>query len=95
MTASPPTPGKTLAERVQYLFHVRLHPDGRKYTVNEVVAASRGMAAKSNIHDIRNGDNDNPRRETLMCLAVFFKVPITYFYPELDNQEIEPLPGWE
>lgn len=95
MTASSQRPGRTLSERVNYLFLVRLHPDeARPYTVNEVVAASRGLTAKSNIYKLRDGSNENPTRETLMCLATFFKVPITYFFPELDDQDIEPLSGW-
>lgn len=94
MTTSPSTPGRTLAERVQYLFEVRRRPDGTRYAINEVAAASRGMAAKSNLHNIRNGDNENPTRETLIALAVFFEVPIAYFFPELDNQTPTPLPGW-
>jgi transcriptional regulator with XRE-family HTH domain len=87
-------PGQTLADRVRYLFEIRRRPDGTRYSINEVVAASRGMAAKSNLHNIRNGDNENPTRETLTCLAIFFKVPIAYFFPELEQQEVEPLPGW-
>jgi transcriptional regulator with XRE-family HTH domain len=94
MTTSSSTPGRTLAERVQYLFEVRRRPDGTRYSINEVAAASRGMAAKSNLHNIRNGDNDNPTRETLIALALFFEVPITYFFPELDDQQTTPLPGW-
>lgn len=89
-----PTPGRTLAERVQYLFHVRRRPDGTPYSINDVVVASRGAAAKSNLHYIRSGQNSNPTADTLRCLAIFFKVPISYFFPDLEDELVQPLPDW-
>lgn len=84
----------TLTERVQYLFEVRRRPDGSCYSINDIVAASKGMAAKSNLHYIKNGDNTNPTYETLIALALFFKVPIGYFFPSLEHAEVESLPDW-
>lgn len=87
-------PGNTLTQRVQFLFETRRRPNGSMYSVYDVAAASRGTAAKSNLHNIRVGLNTNPTYETLLALARFFRVPISYFFPDLDNQEVQPLPGW-
>lgn len=88
--------GDTLAERLRYLFQVRLHPEEhREYRVDEVAATFRTPGARANIYQILSGKNTNPRRETLMSLAIFFRVPISHFYPELDNVPIDPLPDWE
>lgn len=90
--SSPPFPGRTLAERVQLLFRVRLHPEEqREYKVDEVAAALRTPGARSNIYKMLQGKNDNPTRETLMGLALFFRVPISYFFPELDDVPTDPL----
>ena len=93
MTASSIFPGRTLAERVRHLFEVRLHPEEhREYKVDEVAVALRAPGARSNIYNILNGRNDNPTRETLIGLALFFRVPIAYFFPELDDVPTDPLP---
>lgn len=87
-------PGTTLAERIRYLFEVRRHESGRRYSANEVVAVIRESAAKSTINKLRNDPNANPTRQTLIGLAIFFDVPIAYFFPELEGRTHKPLPGW-
>ena len=89
MTNSSPL-GGTLAQRLQYLFRTRLHPDEyREYTVDEVAATFRTPGARANIYNILSGKNDNPRRYTLIALAEFFRVPVGFFFPELDELSID------
>lgn len=78
---------KTVAELIDELFKTHRRPDGREYTYLEVAEALKGRIDPGNISRLRTGKNKDPRRETLLALCQFFKVPGSYFFPEL-----EPIP---
>lgn len=77
-----------IAELINELFRRHTKPNGREYSHLEVAAAS-GIDA-SYLSRLRNGKVPNPGRETLKNLSLFFKVPITYFFPELDELLADP-----
>ena len=78
---------KTVAELVDQLFHTHHKPDGREFTHKEVSLALGGAVEPSHLSKLRNGKIPNPGRETLLALCNFFKVPPSYFFPELDALE--------
>ena len=82
----------TVAELVNHLFEVCLHPDGRPYTLAEVGTTLRGTNGPSHLSQIRLGVIKNPTRETLLALCLFFKISPLYFFPELDGKEFRPVP---
>lgn len=82
----------TLADLLNHLFKLRRHPSGREYSLREVAAAARGQVGRETIHAIRNGTNKNPTRSTLLALCLFFEVPPSYFFPEVDETQFKPLP---
>lgn len=75
----------TLAELLNHLFEIRRHPSGRQYSIREVAAAARGVGRET-IHSLRTGGNQNPTRATVLALCLFFEVPASYFFPELDDK---------
>jgi transcriptional regulator with XRE-family HTH domain len=87
----------SLADLLKLLFvHIR-KPNGRTYTVMEVADAS-GIKYES-IRAIKLGRSLNPSLNTLLPLAKFFGVSLSYFEAEtkeaaLDiiNQEIKVIP---
>lgn len=83
----------TLADLLNRLFQLRRHPSGREYSLREVAAAARGEVGRETIHALRNGINKNPTRNTLLALCLFFEVPSSYFFPEIDETQLKPLPA--
>lgn len=81
---------KTLAELVDDLFRNYRKENGKEYTYVEIAEALGGTIDPSSISKLRTGRIKDPRRETLLALCQFFKVPPTYFFPEL-----EPIPEAE
>lgn len=76
---------KTLAELIDDLFRTHHRPDGREYTYKEVTVALGGVIEPSHLSKLRTGKITNPGRDTLLSLCRFFKIPPTYFFPELDS----------
>lgn len=74
-------------ELIDELFHLHLKGDGTEYT-NREVAKVLGCDA-SYIGKLRRGLITNPGRDTLLGLAKFFGVPITYFFPEMTEAPID------
>ena len=66
-----------LPEQLEILFEVRLHPDGRPYTLHEVSRAT-GISHGTVSH-MRTGRVDNPQFSTLRALCRFFDIPLRYF----------------
>ncbi len=66
-----------LTEQLDILFEVRLHPDGRPYTLHEVSQAT-GISHGTVSH-MRTGRVDNPQFSTLRALCRFFDIPLRYF----------------
>ncbi len=81
---------KTMADLLNDLFRTHRRQDGREYTASEVARAIteelHGELDPSYLTKMRNGQIENPTRNTLLLLCRFFKVPANYFFPELDLQ---------
>lgn len=81
---------KTVAELVEDLFQTHRKPNGKEYTYVEIAEALGGIIDPSHISKLRSGRIKNPSRETLLALCQFFKVPSSYFFPELNIVETPP-----
>jgi transcriptional regulator with XRE-family HTH domain len=81
-------PSKSIAQLVDDLFKKNLNSNGQEYSCQEVSKALGGELDPSYIAKVRRGVIKNPGREALRLLGSFFKVPGSYFYPEL--MEFEP-----
>lgn len=76
------------AELVDQLFKTHRHPEGREYTFQEVVAKLKTLGISidyTTLSKVRSGDIANPGRRVLLGLCQFFRVPASYFFPELDE----------
>lgn len=82
----------TIADLVNRLFGLRRHSSGREYSNSEVTLGMRGKHDRSYVRKVRTGEIPNPGYQALLELCIFFRVPITYFFPQLDAFEFEPLP---
>jgi transcriptional regulator with XRE-family HTH domain len=76
---------KTAAELVDTLFRTHLKADGREYSCQEVSKALDGKLDASYIAKVRKGVIKNPGRDALMHICMFFRVPASYFFPELES----------
>ncbi len=74
----------SVADLVDHLFKTRRRPDGKEYTYQEVTAALDGQLDPSYIGKLRSGKIRNPGRHALLLLCQFFRVPASYFFPELE-----------
>jgi transcriptional regulator with XRE-family HTH domain len=74
---------KTVAELLDELFKMHLHPSGREYTYQEVAKGVGGELDPTYIAKLRKGKIPNPGRNAVMLLCRFFKVRPSYFFPEL------------
>ncbi len=79
MTASTIT-----AHLVDSLFKTHLKPDGQEYSYQEVSNALGRELDPSYLAKVRRGVIKNPGRDALMHLCLFFQVPASYFFPELE-----------
>jgi transcriptional regulator with XRE-family HTH domain len=79
------TTTKTTAQLVDDLFKEHRKPDGQEYSYQEVSKALEGELDASYIAKVRRGVIKNPGRDALMLLCRFFRVPASYFFPELDD----------
>lgn len=79
----------TFAELIDHLFQTHKRPDGKEYSLTEVSEALNGDVAPSYLSRLRNGKINNPGRETIIGLCRFFKVTPTYFFPELEDLDLE------
>lgn len=89
----PPTDGdstaRSLAQKIDHLFH-HVHPADRgEYTHQEVADGIRRQGgptiSASYLWQLRRGDRDNPTMRHLEALAGFFGVPPAYFF-EADEE---------
>lgn len=80
--AQVPAPKVDLAARIEHLFALRLRPDGKRWSMRQVMLAARerGVALSvTYLNDLRKGDKDNPTRQQLLCMADIFGVSPNYF----------------
>lgn len=93
MTEPSAPSGKTLAEKLDYLFRV-IHPRGRgEYTHREVAQAinESGSGVKisaSYVWQLRRGEKENPTIRHVDALARFFGVPASYFLDDAATNEV-------
>lgn len=87
--AAQPAGERSVADLVDALFKSNTRPDGREFSYNEIATTMRERYGRpvdpSHIGKIRAGLVKNPSRETLLMLCQFFKVPASYFFPELET----------
>ena len=84
---------RSLAERLDYLFHT-VHPAGRgEYSSEEVANAIRDRGgptvSATYIWMLRRGSRDNPTKKHLEALSDFFGVPPAYFFDDESAARIE------
>ncbi len=77
-------PDVDIAALVNQLFQMHRKPDGKEYSSTDVENATNKRLTASAVRKLRDGKSRNPSRETLMELCFFFKVPASYFFPELE-----------
>ena len=73
-----------VAELIDHLFKTYRHPSGREYTYAEVSRALNEELDPTTIGKLRQGSIKNPGRNALLLLCMFFQVPASYFFPELE-----------
>jgi transcriptional regulator with XRE-family HTH domain len=76
-----------IAPLIDELFQMHPKADGTEYS-NHEVAKIIGCDA-SYLGKLRRGVITNPGRDTLISLAKFFGVPITYFFPEMTENLVD------
>jgi transcriptional regulator with XRE-family HTH domain len=79
-----------LAARLEYLFNLRVRPDGQPWSMRQVSAAAKAEGVPLSVgflHDLRRGIKDNPTKQQLECLAKVFGVWPGYFFEE--DEELE------
>ena len=86
MSEESPTPGLTLAEKLDRLFKTA-HPRGRgEYSYEEVAEGIRRRGgvtiSASYLWELRTGQKDNPRKKHLEAIADYFGVSPTYFFDD-------------
>lgn len=74
----------TIAHLVDVLFKTHLKPDGQEYSYQEVSQALNKELDPSYLAKVRKGVIKNPGRDALMHLCLFFHIPASYFFPELE-----------
>jgi len=78
--------GRTLAQKINHLYHT-IHPSGRgEYSNEEVATAIRTNGgptiSATYLWQLRKGIRDNPTKKHLEALADFFGVSPAYFFDE-------------
>jgi transcriptional regulator with XRE-family HTH domain len=93
MTADEQPRRRTLAEKINHLFHT-IHPSGRGEHSNEEVAAAirkngGPTISATYLWQLRKGIRDNPTKKHLEALAEFFGVSPSYFFDEAAAARID------
>ena len=85
--------GKTLAQKLDYLFRTVRRSGQREFSYEEVATAiardQEETISASYIWYLRTGQRDNPTIKHLNVLAKFFGVPTAYFVDEPTTERIE------
>ena len=94
MTEESPSPGRLLADRLDYLFRT-VHPKDRgPYTPAEAIneAAGERVVSSTYVWQLRTGRRDNPTQKHLSALGAFFGVSPMYFFQqaEADRSAVPP-----
>lgn len=76
----------SVGELVDQLFKTHRRADGKEFTYQEVAARLNGEIDPTYIGKLRSGKVPNPGRNVLKLLCLFFEVPASYFFPELERK---------
>jgi transcriptional regulator with XRE-family HTH domain len=75
---------------VDRLFATYRKQNGEEYSIREVAREIQkqgfGEISAGYLAKLRRGEASNPSRDVLLQLCLFFGVPASYFFPELDKQ---------
>lgn len=80
---------QTIAQLVNELFDTHRKSDGKEYTHVEIAMEMGGAIDPSYLSKLRSNKVPNPGRQTLLVLCRAFRVPPTYFFPELTQDQVE------
>ena len=83
-------PAKDFPELLNDLFQTRRKPDGEPYTAIEIAHWIEDnlpdtTMSSSYLSRLRTGDLRNPSRAVIAALCQAFRVPPSYFFPELTH----------
>ncbi|NJC71911.1 helix-turn-helix transcriptional regulator [Planosporangium thailandense] len=84
--------GRSLGEKLNYLFATMKPRGGQKYSNEQVAAAIRKTGvtiSQSYVWQLRRGMKDNPTLRHLQALADFFGVPAAYFFDDEVTGRVE------
>jgi transcriptional regulator with XRE-family HTH domain len=91
--AENPSAGRSLADKLNYLFAHNTPRNGQEYSNEQVAAAisARGgvKISQSYIWQLRKSKKDNPTYKHLQALAGFFGVPVSYFFDDEVTDRVE------
>jgi transcriptional regulator with XRE-family HTH domain len=81
---------KSFPELLADLFATRFKPDGQPFTNTDLANwicdnIPGAEISESYISRMRQGDKRNPSRDVLLYLCLAFKVPPSYFFPEVQH----------
>lgn len=86
------TNGRSLADKLNYLFANNTPRNGQEYSNEQVAAAisARGEVkiSQSYIWQLRKSKKDNPTFKHLQALAGFFGVPVSYFFEDAVTDKV-------
>lgn len=90
-------PIKDFPELLNDLFQTRRKPDGTSYTANDIAHwiednLPGAAMSPSYLSRLRSGDLRNPSRSVIAALCQAFRVPPSYFFPELSYLNAAPPP---
>ena len=71
------------AELLNRLFDTQRRPDGKEYTHHEISKATQGALSPTYLAKLRTGQITNPGWDRVQLLCKFFRVPASYFFPDL------------
>lgn len=77
----------SVAQLVDHLFATHRREDGREYTYQEISKETKGELTPGYLSKLRSGQIADPGRYRLLLLCRFFRVPASYFFPELKEFE--------
>jgi transcriptional regulator with XRE-family HTH domain len=91
--------GRSLADKLNYLFAHRTARNGQESSNEQVAAAicalGEATISQSYIWQLRKSKKDNPTYKHLQALAGFFGVPVSYFFDDevtdRVNQQLQQL----
>src|SRR6478736_3684531 len=84
---------RTLAQKVDHLFHSVRPTGGGEYSHEDVASGIRAQGgptiSATYLWQLRKGLRDNPTKKHLEALSTFFGVPPAYFFDEDDADRID------